>query len=175
MRVSWEVKEVDGCCISWDSWEDPEHERRWREEKKDSESPNYSYFPLPAKMTDGASYTHTFTASAGSWRRAARYFGSSGKMTTRCSFALKPWLFSSSFYKRTLSHTILNGTAKCRAVPALPLELTVQLQSGQGAPRFLRWGGTQIKNIFLNLRCCTRVTTRRPYHTVPFCCLMLSV
>lgn len=30
--------------------------------ERDSESPNYSYFPLPAKVTDGASHTQTCTA-----------------------------------------------------------------------------------------------------------------
>lgn len=32
--------------------------------KKGSESPNYSYFPLPAKITDGASHTQTFIAGS---------------------------------------------------------------------------------------------------------------
>lgn len=49
---------MHGCYVSGDSWEDPGHERGGREGTKDSESPNYSYFPLPAKITDGASYKH---------------------------------------------------------------------------------------------------------------------
>lgn len=32
--------------------------REGREGRKDFESPNYSYFPLPAEITDGASYKH---------------------------------------------------------------------------------------------------------------------
>lgn len=36
----------------------------WREGKQDSESPNYSYLPLPAKVTDGASYTEILTAGS---------------------------------------------------------------------------------------------------------------
>lgn len=36
----------------------------WREGKQDSESPNYSYFPLPAKVTDGASSTGILIAGS---------------------------------------------------------------------------------------------------------------
>ena len=48
----------------------------WRE-GKDSESSNYSNFPLPAKITDGATYTQILTAGSvlsGSWRESANYF-----------------------------------------------------------------------------------------------------
>lgn len=61
--------------------------------KKDSESPNYSYFPLPAKITDGASHNiniHCRPCSSGSWGESVDYFCSFGKMTTHCSFAFKP-------------------------------------------------------------------------------------
>lgn len=36
----------------------------WREGKQDSESPNYSCLPLPAKVTDGASHTEILTAGS---------------------------------------------------------------------------------------------------------------
>lgn len=74
---------------SW-TWEGME-----KREKKDSESPNYSYFPLPAKITDGASHTniHCRLCSSGSGRESADCFCSFGKMTTHCSFAFKPFFF----------------------------------------------------------------------------------
>lgn len=61
--------------------------REGREGRKDSESPNYSYFPLPAKITDGASYKHLLHAL---FQEATSYFCSFGKMTTHCSSAFKP-------------------------------------------------------------------------------------
>lgn len=44
--------------------------------KKESESSNYSNFPLPAKITDGASHTdtHCRLCSSGSWREPANRF-----------------------------------------------------------------------------------------------------
>ena len=42
-RVSWELNELEGCYVSRDPWEDPGHERGWREGGKKNLSPQITH------------------------------------------------------------------------------------------------------------------------------------